>query len=128
MVVRVFCLMTLVLGAAAVPILATAQPAHSAGTVVTDDFNRTNGTLGSAWTDMGDGGLAISSQVVTGTSATYSGDIRTGETYSSDQSSQVAVTATQLSGGQWIGPPSGRKTAARTSTSASIGGTTEAPS
>ena len=32
------------------------------------------------------------------------GDIRTGETYSSDQSSQIEVTATQLSGGQWIGP------------------------
>ena len=76
----------------------------SAGTVVTDDFNRTDGSLGSAWTAMGDGGLAISSQVVTGSSATYSGAIRVGETYSSDQSSQVEVTATQLSGGQWIGP------------------------
>ena len=53
---------------------------------------------------MTDGGLAISSQVVIGTKAAYSGDIRTGETYSSDQSSQIEVTSTQLSGGQWIGP------------------------
>ena len=52
---------------------------------------------------MSDGGLAISSQVVIGTNAAYSGDIRTGETYASDQSSQIEVTSTQLSGGQWIG-------------------------
>ena len=71
---------------------------------VSDNFNRANGTLGAGWTDMTDGGLAISSQVVTGTKAAYSGDIRTGETYTSDQSSQIEVTSTQLSGGQWIGP------------------------
>jgi hypothetical protein len=53
---------------------------------------------------MSDGGLAISSQVVMGTTSAYSGDFRTGEGYSSDQSSQIAVTATQISGGQWIGP------------------------
>ena len=47
--------------------------------------------------------MAISSQVVVGTKTTYSGDIRTGETYASDQSSQIEVTSTQLSGGQWIG-------------------------
>ena len=52
---------------------------------------------------MTDGGLAISSQVVVGTNGAYSGDIRTGETYTSDQSSQIEVTSTQLSGGQWIG-------------------------
>ena len=52
---------------------------------------------------MSDGGMAISSQVVVGTKTTYSGDIRTGETYASDQSSQIEVTSTQLSGGQWIG-------------------------
>ena len=52
---------------------------------------------------MTDGGLAISSQVVVGTNGAYSGDIRTGETYASDQSSQIEVTSTQLSGGQWIG-------------------------
>ncbi len=70
---------------------------------VSDNFNRANGTLGAGWTDMSDGGMAISSQVVVGTKSSYSGDIRTGESYLSDQSSQIEVTSTQLSGGQWIG-------------------------
>ena len=48
-------------------------------------------------------GLSISSQAVLGSSAT-AGDIRIGETYPGDQWSQVEVTSTQLSGGQWIGP------------------------
>jgi hypothetical protein len=70
---------------------------------VSDNFNRANGSLGAGWTDMSDGGMAISSQMVVGTTSSYSGDIRTGEAYSSDQYSQIEVTATQLSGGQWIG-------------------------
>ena len=37
-------------------------------------------------------------------SAGISGDIRTAESYTSDQYSQVEVTSTQLTGGQWIGP------------------------
>ena len=54
---------------------------------------------------MTDGGLTIVNQQVQGTnSAGYSGDIRTAETYSTDQSSQVQVTSTQLTGGQWVGP------------------------
>jgi len=69
-----------------------------------DDFNRADGPLGPNWTDMTDGGMAITSQVVAGSSGGYSGDIRTAESYTSDQSSQVEVTATQLSDGQWIGP------------------------
>ena len=100
---RALVLGALVLGALIVPVLATPQRAFAASSV-SDNFNRADGTLGAGWTDMTDGGLAISSQVVTGTKATYSGDIRTGETYSSDQSSQIEVTSTQLSGGQWIGP------------------------
>ena len=57
------------------------------------------------WTDISDGGLAVASQVVAGTaSAGVSGDIRTAESYASDQFSQVTVTSTQLTGGQWIGP------------------------
>ena len=39
-----------------------------------------------------------------GTSGGIAGDIRTGETYTGDQYSQVEVTSTQLTGGQWIGP------------------------
>ncbi len=100
--VRSLVLGTLVLGALIVPLFAGSQRAFAAGSV-SDNFNRANGPLGVGWTDMSDGGLAISSQVVVGTKTTYSGDIRTGETYASDQSSQIEVTSTQLSGGQWIG-------------------------
>ena len=84
------------------PLLAFAQAATSAATA-TDNFNRANGGLGSGWSAVSDGGLSISSQACVGTSAT-AGDIRTGETYPGDQYSQVEVTSTQLSGGQWIGP------------------------
>ena len=75
-----------------------------AGVSASDNFNRANGSLGAGWTDMSVGGLAISSNVVTGTGSGNSGDIRTGETYPSDQYSQIQTTSTQLSGGQWIGP------------------------
>ena len=75
---------------------------NASGTA-TDDFNRANGSLGPNWTDMSDGGLAISSQQVVGTSSGASGDIRTGENYASDQYSQIEITSTQLSGGQWVG-------------------------
>jgi hypothetical protein len=74
-----------------------------AATTATDDFNRADGGLGPSWTDMNDGGMAISSQHVVGTSSTYSGDIRTAETYASDQYSQIEIISTQLNGGQWIG-------------------------
>ena len=79
--------------------------AASSASSGSDNFNRADGPLGSGWTDMSDGGLAISSQAVTGTSANgTTGDIRTAENYSSDQFSQVEVTSTQLTGTQWIGP------------------------
>ena len=42
--------------------------------------------------------------MVAGGNSGVSGNIRTGETYTSNQYSQVQVTSTQLSGGQWIGP------------------------
>ena len=77
--------------------------ANPAGTA-TDNFNRADGPLGSGWTDMSVGGLAISGQAVIGTNGGNSGDIRTGENYTSDQSSQIEVSSTQISGGQWIGP------------------------
>ncbi len=103
LLIRALILGALVVGVLIVPVLALQQQAFAAGSV-SDNFNRANGTLGAGWTDMTNGGLAISSQVVKGTKASYSGDIRTGEAYSSDQSSQIEVTATQLSGGMWIGP------------------------
>ncbi len=72
---------------------------------VTDNFARANGGLGPNWTAMSDGPLAISSDTVVGTnSGGNSGDIRTAETYNSDQYSSVQVTSTPLSGSQWIGP------------------------
>jgi hypothetical protein len=74
------------------------------GSSATDTFNRANGALGSNWAAMSDGALTIASQLVKGGNGGYSGDLRTAETYTSDQSSQVEVTSTQLSGGQWIGP------------------------
>ena len=48
--------------------------------------------------------MAIASQQVTGTAGATTGDIRTAESYASDQYSAVQVTSTQLSGGQWVGP------------------------
>src|SRR5204863_10215638 len=52
-----------------------------------------------------DGALTITSQTVAGTaSGGTTGDIRTAETYGSNLSSQIEVTSTQLTGGQWIGP------------------------
>ncbi len=83
--------------------LSAPQAAFAGGGSVSDNFNRADGSLGANWTDMSDGGLAISSQEVVGTDAAYSGDIRTGEDYASNQSSQIEVSSTQLSGGQWIG-------------------------
>ena len=92
------------IAAANVTNVAVTCTANSA-TSGSDDFNRANGSLGANWTDISDGGLAIASQAVAGTaSAAVSGDIRTAESYTSDQYSQVAVTSTQLTGGQWIGP------------------------
>ena len=77
----------------------------SAAGSASDNFNRADGPLGANWTDISDGGLAISSQAVAGTSASgTSGDMRTGESYSSNQYSQVEVTSSQLTGDQWIGP------------------------
>ena len=67
-----------------------------------DDFNRPDGSLGAAWTPISDGGLSIASGAAVGTSA-QAGDMRSGETYGSDQFSSVEVTNTQISGGQWLG-------------------------
>ena len=46
--------------------------------------------------------LSISSHAVTGRSG-LAGDIWTAGTFTSDQYSQIEVTSTQLTGGQWIG-------------------------
>ncbi len=82
-------------------LILSAQAASA--TAPSDDFNRANGSLGASWTAVSDGALKISSQAVVGTSAT-AGGIRTAETYTNDQLSQIQLTSTQLSGGQWVGP------------------------
>ena len=76
----------------------------NSATSASDDFNRADGSLGPNWTAISDGAMAISSQAVTGTVNVDTGEIRTAETYASDQYSQIEVTSTQLTGGQWIGP------------------------
>jgi Putative esterase len=74
------------------------------GTSASDDFNRADGPLGGDWTDMSDGGLTITSDAIAGSSAGNSGDIRTAESYGSDQYSQIQLTATAIGGDEWIGP------------------------
>jgi Putative esterase len=75
------------------------------GTIPADDFNRADGSLGASWTGMPDGGMAISSHAVTGTSASgASGDMWTSSAFTADQYSQVEVASAQLTGTQWIGP------------------------
>ena len=51
-----------------------------------------------------DGGLSISSQQVVGTAGAPRATCGSAEEYGSDQFSQVEVTSTQLSGGEWVGP------------------------
>ena len=74
-----------------------------AATSGSDDFNRADGGLGANWTAITDGGMAIASQQVTGTVGVLTGDVWTAGSFGSDQYSQVQVTSTQLTGGQWVG-------------------------
>ena len=67
-----------------------------------DSFNRANGGLGTGWTATSDGAMSIASQQLVGTAGATTGEIRTAESYPSDQFSQVLVSATPLSGGQWV--------------------------
>jgi Putative esterase len=81
----------------------SAQPRTASTTAgASDDFNRAAGSLGANWTAISGGGLSISSQAVIGRSG-LSGDVWTAKTFTSDQYSQIEVTAKQLAGGQWIG-------------------------
>jgi hypothetical protein len=67
-----------------------------------DNFGRGNGTLGSKWTNIRDGGLSVSSHAVKGKPG-VAGDIWTASAFTSNQYSQIEVTSTQLTGIQWIG-------------------------
>ena len=89
------------LGAVVAPVLSGPQRASAADSV-SDNFNRANGSLGADWTNVADGRLAISSQVIVGTIAALRRHPHR-ETYPNDQYSQIEVTLTQLSVGQSIG-------------------------
>src|SRR5205823_5174147 len=78
----------------------TATPLFAA-----DDFNRADGTLGANWANLVAGGLAISSNKAIGTlgGSNVSGNYRTAESYTADQYSEIAVSAT-VTPGLWIAP------------------------
>jgi hypothetical protein len=67
-----------------------------------DNFGLETGNLSSNWTKIRDGGLSVSSHAVKGKLG-LAGDIWTASMFTSNQYSQIEVTSTQLTGGQWIG-------------------------
>jgi hypothetical protein len=76
---------------------------NAAPTSASDNFARTNsGSLGPNWTDMADGGMAISAQAAIG-GAGVAGDMWTEASFTSDQFAQITLTSAQLTGNQWIG-------------------------
>src|SRR5262249_13226008 len=79
----------------------TATPLFAA-----DDFNRADGTLGSNWADLPEGGLAISSNKAVGTLGgnNVSGSYRVAEAYSDDQYSEITVPTAPITPGLWIAP------------------------
>ena len=87
--------------AANVTSVAVSCTANAAGTA-SDNFNRADGGLGANWTAISDGAMAISSQAVIGTVGATTGDTWTASAFASDQYSQIGVTSTPLSGGQWV--------------------------
>jgi hypothetical protein len=91
------------IGSANVTNVAVFCTSNGTATTAADNFDRANGPLGPNWTDVSDGGLAISSGAVTGNSG-VTGDMWSANTFTSDQFSQVEVTSAQLSGSEWIGP------------------------
>ena len=79
--------------------------------------------LGAGWAAMNDGGLAISGDAAVGTSDGYSGDIRTGEDYGSDQYSQIVLSLDPAhAAGSGSARPSAARTAVRTPTWESTSG------
>ena len=54
--------------------------AFADATSASDNFARADGSLGPNWTDISDGGMAISSDAVIGTAGAVTGDIWTAET------------------------------------------------
>lgn len=83
-----------------IAVTCTGSPPSVSGS---DNFNRSNGPLGSNWSNATDGALSISNQAILGASTgTTSGDVRTAETYSADQYAQIDIGS--VSGEDWVGP------------------------
>jgi hypothetical protein len=88
-----------------VAVTCAASPTAPGGaSSASDNFQEPNGSLSGNWTATSDGGLGISSNAAVGQGSGNSGDYWTADTFTSDQYSQVALTSTQLSGTEWIGP------------------------
>ena len=85
-----------------VNVTSVAVSCAASATSAADNFNRADGGLGANWTAISDGGMAIASQQVIGTAGKTTGDMWTANTFTSDQYSQVQVTSTPMSGGQWV--------------------------
>ena len=80
-------------------------PAHAfAASAATDNFARANGGLGANWTATSDGGLSIASDQAVGSASGILGDMWSANAFTSDQYSQLMLTSTQLTSGQWVGP------------------------
>jgi hypothetical protein len=66
-----------------------------------DTFDRADGALGPRWASLPDGGVAIVSDQVVGTSWNCSGSYRIDASFKNDQYSEITVTSSPLS--VWIG-------------------------
>src|SRR5260370_26636014 len=77
-----------------VPQFTLPHKAFAQTVTASDDFSRADGPLGPNWTDISDGGLAISSQAVTGKAGQVTGDFWTANTSASDHYWHVLLTAT----------------------------------
>jgi hypothetical protein len=84
-------------------VTAVASPSKAFAASASDGFARPDGGLGPNWTDFSEAGMRISSGVVVGGTPNNSGDMWSGETFGSDQYSQITVTSAQMTGNQWIG-------------------------
>ena len=91
-------------GSANVTNVAVSCGASSTATSASN-FNRADGPLGANWTDISDGGMAISSGAVIGTAGRVTGDVwERWRRLPCDPVLPGQVTSAQLTGGQWVGP------------------------
>ena len=67
-----------------------------------DNFNRADGALGANWTLFGEGGMTISSNQAIGVTG-HGGAYWTGDSFGSDQSSEIQTTSSPITGGQFTG-------------------------